>query len=87
MTAEAWGVSTDGGQTWNGGMTVDEIPLFGFLMLLELELTGLTQANLRLLTKKAMKYSMLIAILEVSASKLKNFLFPAYQLKRLPQKR
>lgn len=23
MTAEAWGVSTDGGQTWNGGMTVD----------------------------------------------------------------
>lgn len=24
MTAEAWGVSTDGGQTWNGGMTVDD---------------------------------------------------------------
>ena len=23
MTSEAWGVSTDGGQTWNGGMTVD----------------------------------------------------------------
>ena len=23
MTAEAWGVSTDGGNTWNGGMTVD----------------------------------------------------------------
>lgn len=23
MTAEAWGVSSDGGQTWNGGMTVD----------------------------------------------------------------
>lgn len=23
MTAEAWGVSTDGGKTWNGGMTVD----------------------------------------------------------------
>ena len=23
MTAEAWGVSTDSGQTWNGGMTVD----------------------------------------------------------------
>lgn len=23
MTAEAWGVSTDGGQIWNGGMTVD----------------------------------------------------------------
>ena len=23
MTAEAWGVSTDGGRTWNGGMTVD----------------------------------------------------------------
>lgn len=23
MTAEAWGVSTDGGETWNGGMTVD----------------------------------------------------------------
>lgn len=23
MTAEAWAVSTDGGQTWNGGMTVD----------------------------------------------------------------
>ena len=23
MTAEAWGVSTDGGQTWNAGMTVD----------------------------------------------------------------
>ena len=23
MTAEAWGVSTDGGQTWNGGMTID----------------------------------------------------------------
>lgn len=23
MTAEAWGVSTDGGQTWNSGMTVD----------------------------------------------------------------
>ncbi|MDO4275872.1 MAG: hypothetical protein Q4D16_19570 [Eubacteriales bacterium] len=23
MTAEAWGVSTDGGDTWNGGMTVD----------------------------------------------------------------
>lgn len=23
MTGEAWGVSTDGGQTWNGGMTVD----------------------------------------------------------------
>lgn len=23
MTAEAWGVSTDGGQTWNGGMAVD----------------------------------------------------------------
>ena len=23
MTAEAWSVSTDGGQTWNGGMTVD----------------------------------------------------------------
>lgn len=23
MTSEAWGVSTDGGHTWNGGMTVD----------------------------------------------------------------
>lgn len=23
MTAEAWGVSTNGGQSWNGGMTVD----------------------------------------------------------------
>lgn len=23
MNAEAWGVSTDGGKTWNGGMTVD----------------------------------------------------------------
>lgn len=23
MTAEAWGVSTNGGETWNGGMTVD----------------------------------------------------------------
>lgn len=23
MTSEAWGVSTDGGRTWNGGMTVD----------------------------------------------------------------
>lgn len=23
MTAEAWGVSTDGGETWNAGMTVD----------------------------------------------------------------
>lgn len=23
MTSEAWGVSTDGGKTWNGGMTVD----------------------------------------------------------------
>lgn len=23
MTSEAWGVSTDGGETWNGGMTVD----------------------------------------------------------------
>lgn len=23
MTSEAWGVSTDGGQTWNGGMTID----------------------------------------------------------------
>lgn len=23
MTAEAWGVSTNGGKTWNGGMTVD----------------------------------------------------------------
>jgi hypothetical protein len=23
MTAEAWAVSTDGGQHWNGGMTVD----------------------------------------------------------------
>ena len=23
MTAEAWGVSSDGGKTWNGGMTVD----------------------------------------------------------------
>lgn len=23
MASEAWGVSTDGGQTWNGGMTVD----------------------------------------------------------------
>lgn len=23
MTTEAWGVSTDGGETWNGGMTVD----------------------------------------------------------------
>lgn len=23
MTRDAWGVSTDGGQTWNGGMTVD----------------------------------------------------------------
>lgn len=23
MTSEAWGVSTDGGQTWNGGMAVD----------------------------------------------------------------
>lgn len=23
MTVEAWGVSSDGGQTWNGGMTVD----------------------------------------------------------------
>lgn len=23
MTAEAWGVSSDGGHTWNGGMTVD----------------------------------------------------------------
>lgn len=23
MTAESWGVSTDGGNTWNGGMTVD----------------------------------------------------------------
>lgn len=23
MTAEAWGVSTDGGDSWNGGMTVD----------------------------------------------------------------
>lgn len=23
MTSEAWGVSTDGGTTWNGGMTVD----------------------------------------------------------------
>ena len=23
MTAEAWGVSNDGGNTWNGGMTVD----------------------------------------------------------------
>ena len=23
MTAEAWAVSTDGGETWNGGMTVD----------------------------------------------------------------
>lgn len=23
MTAEAWGVSNDGGKTWNGGMTVD----------------------------------------------------------------
>lgn len=23
MTAQSWGVSTDGGETWNGGMTVD----------------------------------------------------------------
>ena len=25
MTAEAWGVSTDGGKTWNAGMTVDGV--------------------------------------------------------------
>ena len=27
MTAEAWGVSTDGGKTWNAGMTVDGVAI------------------------------------------------------------
>ena len=37
MTAEAWGVSTDGGKTYNAGMTVD-----GDTIVRYLKATGLT---------------------------------------------
>ena len=37
MTAEAWGVSTDGGKTYNAGMTVD-----GDTIVRYLRATGLT---------------------------------------------
>ena len=46
MTSEAWGVSTDGGQTWNGGMTVDGDTIVRILTAVGLMLTGLTQVRL-----------------------------------------
>lgn len=48
MTAEAWGVSTDGGQTWNAGMTVDGTVIASILSTIGLDFDWGTGGTLTL---------------------------------------